>query len=938
MKKRFSMLIALAMLLTSLVPSFTANAAFSDVTDTNPYKEAITTLSTLGVINGYDDGTFGSDKEISRAEFTAIIVRMLGMDNLTTPITTFPDVALDHWANHNIRTAFDLGIINGYDDGTFKPDSPVTYEQALKMIVCTLGYQPYAEASGGYPSGYTTQAASLKLIDKISGITFPQNAPRGVIAQAMFNALEVPIHGQVGASWSNTGKTLITDYLNIVYSKGVLVGVGDSTTADCTTSLYANQIAVRDAESGDLHVINIGSYEITVSELVAKLGTTIQVYFRQPKDSHDKTLFEFISDTQMSSELTINSNNITDFSGNAITYKADGRTSTARIGSTDVSIRYNGKVVDPKDIILSDYLDPTSGKFMYGTVRLVSSTSSGSYDTVDIYDYDVFVAQKSVTTDTYELTDKLVTATKEELDPNSYYTLAVTRNGSEVAPTSISTNDVVLVAESLDGTYKTVKATSKTVSGKISSINDAKGTVTISGNEYRYSDYFTKYMEKYQSGKTLSLGASLTGYVDEFNTIQWGTVTISETATPYAYVIDAGDESEDAWIKLYAPTNTSVNKVTASTAYKVKTFGLAANVKVNGDRVSASAAVAELAAVRPAAPDGATLNDYNQFIKVGFNSSGFVDTIITVTGTGSINTEPAELVQYRSGAYDLSQNSITDDGSTLYSFNSSTPLFMIPKDRTKTDSYAIKSVLSSTSFKYSDKDKLLDAYDVNSSQYPGMIAHYVDKAESIVTGTPVTANTKYSFISLDGAEVETDDELGEVHVINVYEESSTPVSKKLTEKLYKQISDGDIVQFSYDADGNIDKIESRISYSEVIAELKNADYDLTTWNGSTSVSNSSLKRLHGVYNVLRNVDNTQLHVTQDIVTADGKVDSYSYESISVSSSTPVLAWDSYGDLKVSSLGDLQLALDFNDGCSKVAILSTKTDSGAKTAKMIVVYK
>ena len=934
------MLVALVMLLTSLIPSFTVNAAFSDVTDTNPYNEAITTLSTLSVINGYDDGSFGPDKEISRAEFTAIIVRMLGMDNLTTPITTFPDVATDHWANYNIKTAYDLGIINGYDDGTFRPDSPVTYEQALKMIVCTLGYQPYAEAAGGYPGGYTTQASSLKLMDKISDITFTQNAPRGVIAQAMFNALEVPIHGQVGSSWSNTGKTLMKDYLNIIYTKGVLVGVGDSTTADCTTSLYTNQLAVKDSSSGDIHVINIGSYEITVAELVAKLGTTVQVYFRQPKGSNDKTLFEFIDDAQISSELTINSTDITEYDGNTITYRKSGQssTSTARINTTSASIRYNGKVVDPDDITLSNYLNPTSPDFIYGTVRLVSSTTSGSFDTVDIYDYDVYVAQKAVTTEKYELVDKLVTANTEELDPNSYYTLSVTRNGSEVAPTSIATNDVVLYAESFDGTYKTVKASSNTVSGKITTINDAKGTVTINGNEYRYSDYFTKYIEKYQSGKSLSLGASLTGYVDDFGTIHWGTITISETTTPYAYVIDARDESEDAWVQLFAPTSTSTSQVTASTAYKVKKFRLADKVKVNGNRISDSAAIAELKNLKPKAPDGATLNDYNQFIKVGFNSSGFVDTIITVTGTGSINTEPAELVQYNCGKFDLSSNSITDNGKTLYSFSSSTPLFMIPKDRTQTSKYAVKAVISSTSLKSSDKDKLLDAYDVSSSQYPGMIAYYVDNAESVVTGTPVTANTKYSLISLDGAEFEMDDDLGEVHIIDVYEESTTPTKKKLTDKLYKQISDGDIVQFSYDAEGNIDKIESRIPYSEVIAELKNESYDLTSWNGNTSVSNSTLKRYHGVYNVLRNIDGTQLHVSQDVVTTDDATDSYSYESITISSNTPVLTWNKNGDLEVASIDDIQLALDFNDGCSKVAILSTKTDGSAKTAKLIVIYK
>ena len=170
MKKRFSMLIALAMILTSLVPSFTASAAFSDVDDSNSYVEAISTLSTLQVINGYEDGSFQPEKEITRAEYTKMIVYMLGMDSFTTPITTFTDVPESHWANAYIKTAFDMGIINGFDDGTFRPDAPVTYEQALKMLVCTLGYEAYAEVAGGYPNGYRAQAEDLDLTDIVTGV------------------------------------------------------------------------------------------------------------------------------------------------------------------------------------------------------------------------------------------------------------------------------------------------------------------------------------------------------------------------------------------------------------------------------------------------------------------------------------------------------------------------------------------------------------------------------------------------------------------------------------------------------------------------------------------------------------------------------------------------------------------------------------------------
>lgn len=325
------MLMVLAMLLTSLVPSFTANAAFSDVDNSHPYKEAITTLSTLDVINGYEDGTFAPDKEISRAEFTKMIVYMLNLGELSTPITTFEDVPQTHWANANIKTAYDLQIINGFDDGLFRPDDPVTYEQALKMVVCTLGYQPYAEQMGGYPKGYRDQASVLKLTDKVSNLGYSDNAPRGVIAQIMFNALEVEKHENVNGTWKASGKTLLNDYLNVEGLKGVLVGVEDSTTSDCNASLTIGKMAVEDSLTGEEYIIDFAEHEITAAQLISKLGSTVQVYYRRDKLSNDKWLVELSDEIYSNTEITINASQITEYSGNTLKYREAGEKNSKTI-------------------------------------------------------------------------------------------------------------------------------------------------------------------------------------------------------------------------------------------------------------------------------------------------------------------------------------------------------------------------------------------------------------------------------------------------------------------------------------------------------------------------------------------------------------------------------------------------------------------------------
>ena len=110
------------MLTVAMILSVTAFAAdFKDVEKNNQYEEAITLLSDLGVINGYDDGTFKPDKEVTRAEMTTLLMRMLGLSKseANMPNSYYTDT-VGHWAVYDINTATDKKIINGYGNGIFQ--------------------------------------------------------------------------------------------------------------------------------------------------------------------------------------------------------------------------------------------------------------------------------------------------------------------------------------------------------------------------------------------------------------------------------------------------------------------------------------------------------------------------------------------------------------------------------------------------------------------------------------------------------------------------------------------------------------------------------------------------------------------------------------------------------------------------------------------------
>lgn len=137
--------------LTDYVEGTAYTGSYSDVAD-DWYTNYVNFLSTRGVITGYEDGTFRPDNNITRREFTAMITR-LG-EVLEANGSGFPDVADTDWAVDNIYTAAVKGLVNGYEDGTFRPDNNITRAEAVKIVNAYLGRG--TDAAGLANADYTT--------------------------------------------------------------------------------------------------------------------------------------------------------------------------------------------------------------------------------------------------------------------------------------------------------------------------------------------------------------------------------------------------------------------------------------------------------------------------------------------------------------------------------------------------------------------------------------------------------------------------------------------------------------------------------------------------------------------------------------------------------------------------------------------------------------
>ncbi len=163
------------------------NKIFSDIIGTK-YEEAVKILNGLGIINGYPDNTFKPENQITRAEFSTIVTKLLNLDISDDEDIIFNDVE-NHWAKPYINKIYRKGLVSGYPDGTFKPQNNITYAEAITILVNGLGYRNEVNKSGiGWPYNYINKARELDLGRNLDIADYMVPANRGDISILTLNA------------------------------------------------------------------------------------------------------------------------------------------------------------------------------------------------------------------------------------------------------------------------------------------------------------------------------------------------------------------------------------------------------------------------------------------------------------------------------------------------------------------------------------------------------------------------------------------------------------------------------------------------------------------------------------------------------------------------------------------------------------------------------
>jgi hypothetical protein len=287
LKKVLALVLAFACAFTMF-----ASAAFTDEADFAIDTEVVDTLVSLGVIEGYTDGSFQPNGTVTRAEMAKMIyVVRTGKSDASAynnDTTTFTDIN-SHWARGYIKYCQALGVIAGKSTTIFDPDATVTTQEAAKMLLVTLGYD--AEKAGLVGTGWGNRTTALAdennlLKDVNSGAT--SGAPRQYAAQLIYNTIFAPTVVLRDGEYTNQA------YISSQGNASFNATVGEK-YMDLTKSKAGVLLTVDKVEGKNYYTITTtggkGTYEKVPTDCSDLIGQEVRVLLKDTTDSDKRTVY-----------------------------------------------------------------------------------------------------------------------------------------------------------------------------------------------------------------------------------------------------------------------------------------------------------------------------------------------------------------------------------------------------------------------------------------------------------------------------------------------------------------------------------------------------------------------------------------------------------------------------------------------------------------------
>jgi hypothetical protein len=800
LKKAISTVAALA-LTASSIGVVSAATKFSDTQGTT-YESAINELSALGIIDGYEDGTFKPDEGVNRAAFAKLVVGVMNKLAIAEANSTviFDDVKAGSydWAIGYVAQAYQDKLVNGTNDAgtTFDPGKGVTYAEAMKMLVCAAGYEEWSVNAGGWPNGYLQYANNIGIGNGVTGVSNDTALTRGQCAQMIANTLTAALCEVTGYTTDNgvqvaerqqqdgTGskpfKSLLTENWDAFEVNGHVSGTHESGATDAGKVNYVIQKTKNYDDSSVVKTLNDDPYSISnVYDDTNEASSTINQYTKaiiKIDDTTDEDHILYIEVAGRNVEQEFDANN---FATLNFTYGTEGTIEIYKSSSSSTTTSYK-LASNAKMIVNNVEVDLTAEnceKYLANNADIKATlidtpanggSTDGKYDYV-VVEYAAIAVVDEVTEktneyrvnfDNYDATaiDKAYLSVETD-DDDKVYTFVY--DGNEIDVTELQQYDVLALVFDPSSDLNSSNYVKATVTRNV-----VEGTCTSNGTDSDGDDYYTVngtdyYMSNAIAGDSLDLSYTYTLYLDKNGDI--AKYEENQASVNYAIVDRFYTNAGDDMVRLITKTG---NK----TAYVLKEDKTGLSDKMGKD----SAVTDEKFPIE------------NRIVDYSVNSSGEATLKSVVNATRSDNAT------YKSSTTRIGSTYVSDSNIILNASNYAT---------NTTESVTVESL----------------SYFINEMEYDVVFAGKRSSSDNsypfvvIITGNEgYTVETQMAIYKSSGS---TQDDGQDKKVINVYvngenadtSDGTTAVLCEDTVSL-SGLTEGDAIVYKKNSDGYVDEI------------------------------------------------------------------------------------------------------------------------------------
>ncbi|MBE7038011.1 MAG: S-layer homology domain-containing protein [Ruminococcaceae bacterium] len=807
---------------------------FTDIKDGELLKR-VSLLSALGIVSGTGEGKFSPEAPFTRIQFVLTALRMIKYDAsmYNGDGVEFYDINKDYEYLPEIEAAVKLGIIAGFSDKTLKPDAPISYQDALTVMLRIMGYTTNAHSKGGYPDGFIKVGAELDLDDDIvikdDGIFTRANA-----ATLLYNCLHAdclwsPIMGNKSSQIGEMG-TMLEAYFDIYQSYGII------------ESTYLANIGDNEKATDNTVIIGGVKYFCEKHSYADYIGKCVDVYYEEKNNIKTIKHLEIYNDEK---EIIIKSDDIADFDDYTYQYYDGSKLKTAKIdvGHTLIynnkrKISYNKDIFMPKNgyvrllrtcdftgtgynvVFVNEYFNfyvdslSANGSILKFTPN--GETSGMVIDManedllMEIYDKNGRMSSDLSVTDTYDNDGNLV---KKYLVPPIPAKSVISVFADEMDD-AIGNHKIL----SKNATYLKVYINDAKIEGTIDEQDFASNKLVIGDKEFEFSTDNFLFEDN-----AIKIGTEGT-FLFDFNGKIAAYIEKGKDEFIYGYLvnaIDGRDFNADYKFKILKPNG----QIEMFNCVDIKAL------KLNGKKLKDTTELGEKL------NKSAKLIDktftISQIIKYKLNEENKIKELQTVTASTGIATgyEADHLnrhaprasytsPQYFGGALFSADGDIVVEGRKLARYSKSGFYFIVPDAETFEDKdYGVKA----DTYYFSSSTKM-DLYNCNENLSADVAVIYAK--------TELTQNDPPFIVVKNKKQVVDEDGMGVVAVSGVDGYREAEFVEK-TEGVFSNAKEGDV----YFCKGSFNQIEeAEMIYS--LYDVANHNYDSTEYIMKTLTADS----------------------------------------------------------------------------------------------------